>query len=106
MHPQNIQDKLSELEQKKQMKQKQLDQLQHRQQALENQLNKKHRSDETRLKILLGSYLIKQLKKNSKRLDLVEKHKQNLINYCQLNKNLKARQVDSQLIELFFEKLK
>lgn len=106
MHPQNIQDKLSELEQKKQIKQKQLDQLQHRQQALENQLEKKRRSDETRLKILLGSYSIKQLKKDSKRLDLVEKHKKELIDYCQLNKNLKTGQADSKLIELFFEKLK
>lgn len=105
MYPQNIQDKLADIEQQKQVKQNQLDQLKHRQQALENRVSQKRKSNETRLKILLGSYLIRQLKKTSKDSEVLEKNKQILIEYCQLNKNLKTGQTDSQLIKDFFEQL-
>ena len=105
MYPQNIQDKLADIEQQKQVKQNHLDQLKHRQQALENRVSQKRKSNETRLKILLGSYLIRQLKKTSKDSEVLEKNKQILIEYCQLNKNLKTGQTDSQLIKDFFEQL-
>ena len=100
-----MEDQLCKLEQNIQIKKKRLEQIEHQKQALEDRLKSVRRTDETRLKILMGSYLIKLLKQKSHDVSFLEHQEALLIEYIQLNKNPKVAEKNVQLISEFFEKM-